>query len=291
MPLPPRVVSAWLGDIAAASRPETSRRGKRSQVQEPQSQRRKRRALDKTTANMPRPRPSPPDSPDPLSSDLRASIQPSERASERSGQASSRETSVGAQSNVEKIKRPRGRPRKSRQQESKAVAGYASIEATGNLVLSPSTSQYSGSRYGEELASMGLGISEPTNSNTTASSSRRGKSRNPSPVKSLDDMHIFDKPISVGFVNGERPIPEVLQPHWDALENICANIGIIPRSIQVRYLQDKAIITLTICRLNLKQRSDCILLCYLWHRCLHRAKAFDSRAVTLRKYVRCGTRQ
>ncbi|KAF1963929.1 hypothetical protein BU23DRAFT_635933 [Bimuria novae-zelandiae CBS 107.79] len=148
---------------------------------------------------------------------IKTSIQPSERASERSGQASSREASVGSQLNLEKVKGPRGRPRKPRQQESEAVAGYASIEATGNLVLSPSTSQYSGSRYGEELASMGLRISEPANSNTTASSSRRGKSRNPSPVESLDDMHIFDKPIS------------------DALENICANIGIIPRSIQAQF--------------------------------------------------------
>ncbi|KAF1964435.1 hypothetical protein BU23DRAFT_62652 [Bimuria novae-zelandiae CBS 107.79] len=158
---------------------------------------------------MPRLQPSPPNSPNPLSSDLRASIQPSEQ----SGQASSREASVGSQSNLEKVKRPRGRPRKPRQQESKAVTSYASIKATGNLVLSPSTSQYSGSRYGEELASIGLRISKPANSNTTASSSRRGKSQNPSPVKSLDNMHIFDKPILVGFVNGERPIPEVLQPY------------------------------------------------------------------------------
>ncbi|KAF2241411.1 hypothetical protein BU26DRAFT_177708 [Trematosphaeria pertusa] len=349
MPLPPRVISAWLGDIAAAaaaSEPEnqtrrvsspSARQKQRPCVQDPQPRPPKRRALQEysdahittpavkaepgvsarkrlrpqaqalqqqrpsrrralheTTANMPRL--SPPDSPDPLNSPEREPRQPSHQPSGRSGRtAGSRKASAGPQQpqNVERERRPRGRPRNARGQKPLAVASgrVTSIEATGNLVLSPSTSQYSESRYGDELASMEHVVNEPAKSNATTSPSRKGKSksRNPSPVKSLDDMHIFDKPISVGFVNEERPIPEVLRPHWDALEDICANIGIIPRSIEVRHLQGNAMVILTACRHSSKKKNGCVLPCYPRHRYLHRAKALGSKIATSRTCVRCGT--
>jgi hypothetical protein len=258
MPLPPRVVSAWLRDVAAASSDETSQRRKLPQVQEAQSQPRKRRALGKTTANMSRPQPSPPDSPDPLN----IIEQPSERARERSGQAKSGKANVGSQQKAEKVKRPRGRPRKPKEKEPEPIAGLRSLGATGALVLSPSMSQDLDSPYEEELElPMRYVASIPVSSTATASTSRRGRSRNASPVKNMNHMEVFDKPVSVGFVNEKRPIPEVLQPHWDALEDICANIGIIPRSVQVGQLIGNVMIIVTVCRPRSKKWSDYILLC------------------------------
>ncbi|KAF2789871.1 hypothetical protein K505DRAFT_88181 [Melanomma pulvis-pyrius CBS 109.77] len=289
MPLPRSVISAWLGDLAAAAEHEDIHRASPSALQhqfpraqepqmwplkrralqecgdvsittsavaaeqglaaqkrprlqaQPPPQSSKRHALHETTANMPHP----PDSPDPS----KTSEQDNQQLSGRLGRtADSQKSSARLRhpQNRDGEIRPRRRPQNARTTGPAAVSSvFTSIEATGNFVSSPSTSHYSQSRYGELLALTEYVVSEPA-SNATSTSSRKSKSRswNPSPVKSLDDMHIFDKPVFVGFVNGERPIPEVLRPYWNALEEICANIGIIPHSIKVCYLQGNAILIL-----------------------------------------------
>jgi hypothetical protein len=69
---------------------------------------------------------------------------------------------------------------------------------------------------------------------SAAQRSEHSGRRPPSSTKTVNDMEMLDKPIRYCLRDeDEYPLPSELESHWDVLERLCNNIGIIPASIEV----------------------------------------------------------
>ncbi|KAF2805054.1 uncharacterized protein BDZ99DRAFT_112166 [Mytilinidion resinicola] len=208
MPLDGVIVSAWLSDVQAAS----SRKRPRNPVPR---QPRKRRALFEVAGNMN----MEPESP--LKSLAR-------RRSPRKCVDAPKDTTRGRQAREERASGEAPLPEGKR---GRTAGCDTALDNLTHPILSPSSS----SQYTVAISANTASVEQaPWDVGSAGQKSKSSGRRPPSPTKTVSDMEMLDKPFRYCFHDkDEHPLPPEISSHWEVLETLCSNVGIIPAAIKV----------------------------------------------------------
>ncbi|KAH8698130.1 hypothetical protein GQ44DRAFT_718428 [Phaeosphaeriaceae sp. PMI808] len=203
MPLDSVVVSAWLSDVQTAENCASRKRLQADLNLHTDLRLRKRRALVETVGN----------------------------------------TNNDPERSTRRFSRRRG-PRKpadalvSEDESGRTTSCDAALNNFAHPILSPSSS----SQYTVAIPANTASADGAWDAVSAGQKSKNSGRRPPSPTKTVNDMEMLDKPIRYCYHDkDEHPLPLEIGSHWQVLETLCNDVGIIPASIEACLTQQERV--------------------------------------------------